>query len=158
MPRDQSPMDDSNNHYMKLISPSNNKTLVTPEKRQNYDIMAFEDTWRGEQRRDRETGRRPEERKKKERERNGKRKRKNVSRRGQEREMRGDREQRARVIGQRRAPLSSSAMRPPARRAAECGGVRRGTTARTLRGVTNGKCGAVWRGATRSNVCIPLSV
>lgn len=58
-------MDDSNNHYMKLISPSNNKTLVTPEKRQNYDIMAFEDTWRGEQRRDRETGRRPKERKKK---------------------------------------------------------------------------------------------
>lgn len=46
--------------------------------------------------------------------------------------MRGDREQRARVIGQRRAPLSSSAMRPPARRAAECGGARRG--ADTVRG------------------------
>lgn len=63
-------MDDSNNHYMKLISPSNNKTLVTPEKRQNStahrlrDITAFEDKRRGEQRRDRETERRPVERKK----------------------------------------------------------------------------------------------
>lgn len=61
-------MNDSNNHYMKLISPSNNKTLVTLEKSQNYDPERYkgsEDTWRSEQRRDRETGRRPEEKKEK---------------------------------------------------------------------------------------------
>lgn len=142
-------MDDSNNHYMKLISPSNNKTLVTPEKSQNYDPENVTRDLRtlGEANKD-ETARREGDRgKKKKRERNEKGKGRTESRRGQEREMRDDREQRARVIGQRMAPLSSSARRPPSRRARRgAAGVRR-SVARTLCGATNGKRGAARRGA-----------
>lgn len=60
---------------MKLISPSNNKTLVTPEKRQSYQGTQAPTLWHlrtlGEANKD-ETGRRLEEGKKKKRERNEK--------------------------------------------------------------------------------------
>lgn len=134
MPRDQFPMDDSNNHYMKLISSSNNKTS---RQRKDKTVAQASTVWHlrtlGEANKD-ETARREGDRiirKEKKRERNEKEKgRIKRVRCGQEREMRGDREQRARVIGQRRAPLSSSAMRPPARRAGECSGRGDGTPRR----------------------------
>jgi len=48
----KSPMNDSNNHYMKLISPFNNKTLIILERKDKATqapspimLWAFEDTW-----------------------------------------------------------------------------------------------------------------